>query len=69
MSVLNDYYISREVRRLRVAVGYFTRVPMGTISGFSDDDLDHASRYLPWIGLGIGAIVAGVFGLSALWLP
>ncbi|MFL2561712.1 MAG: adenosylcobinamide-GDP ribazoletransferase [Arenicellales bacterium] len=69
MSALNDYYISREVRRLRVAVGYFTRVPMGTISGFSDGDLDHASRYLPWIGLGIGAIVAGVFGLSALWLP
>ena len=69
MALLNPDSVSRELRRFRVAVGYFTRVPMGTISGFSDSDLDHASQYLPWIGLGIGAIAAGVFWFSTLLLP
>jgi adenosylcobinamide-GDP ribazoletransferase len=69
MALLNPDSVSREFRRFRVAVGYFTRVPMGTISGFSDSDLDYASQYLPWIGLGIGAIAAGVFWFSAPWLP
>ncbi len=69
MALLNPDSVSRELRRFRVAVGYFTRIPMGTISGFSDSDLDHASQYLPWIGLGIGVIAAGVFWFSTLWLP
>ena len=69
MALLNPDSVPRELRRFRVAVGYFTRIPMGTISGFSDSDLDHASQYLPWIGLGIGVIAAGVFWVSTLWLP
>ena len=69
MALLNPDSVSQELRRFRVAVGYFTRIPMGTISGFSDSDLDHASQYLPWIGLGIGVIAAGVFWFSILWLP
>ena len=69
MGLLSPDSISREVRRVRVAVGYFTRVPMGTIPGFSGGDLDQASKYLPWIGLGIGAIAAIVFCFFTFWLP
>lgn len=69
MGLLSPDSISREVRRVRVAVGYFTRVPMGTIPGFSGGDLDQASKYLPWIGLGIGVIAAMVFCFFTLWLP
>jgi len=44
MGLLSPDSISREVRRVRVAVGYFTRVPMGTIPGFTGSDLDQASK-------------------------
>lgn len=60
--------IYTEIRRLKVAIGFFTRIPMGTIPDFENADLDCASKYLPWIGLFLGIFMMIIFWIAyGLW--
>ncbi|MFP7672748.1 adenosylcobinamide-GDP ribazoletransferase [Marivita sp. S0852] len=52
-----------------IAVQFLTRVPVPRDLPFSDELLIRATRYYPLVGCGVGAVGAGVLGLSALAVP
>jgi adenosylcobinamide-GDP ribazoletransferase len=57
-----------ELRRALIALGYFTRAPIPSWVGASDRELDRAARYLPLVGVLVGAVGAGVLlACARLW--
>lgn len=52
-----------ELRRVFLALAYFTRLPVPAWVGWAPDELNRAARYFPLAGLVVGAIAA-----LALWL-
>jgi adenosylcobinamide-GDP ribazoletransferase len=58
-----------QARLVLTALAFFTRIPIPAWVGYSDAQLNQAVRYFPLIGLFIGALAAGVYGLSALIWP
>ncbi len=61
--------MKRELEYFFAALRFFTRLPVPAWVGHTQDQLDHAARYFPLIGILIGAIGAGVTELTALALP
>ncbi len=61
--------MKRELEYFFAALRFFTRLPVPRWVGHTQDQLDHAARYFPLIGILIGAIGAGVTELVALALP
>jgi adenosylcobinamide-GDP ribazoletransferase len=61
--------IARELACFFAALRFFTRLPVPRWVGHSQDQLDHAARYLPLVGVIIGTIGAGVTEVAALVLP
>lgn len=61
--------VSRELEYFFAALRFFTRLPVPAWVGHSQDQLDHAARYFPFVGIIIGAIGAAVTLLAALVLP
>lgn len=61
--------IRREFEYFFAALRFFTRLPVPAWVGHSKDQLDHAARYFPLVGIVIGAIGGGVTALAALLLP
>ena len=61
--------MKRELEYFFAALRFFTRLPVPHWVGHSQDQLDHAARYFPLIGILIGAIGASVTELAALALP
>jgi adenosylcobinamide-GDP ribazoletransferase len=61
--------MKRELEYFFAALRFFTRLPVPRWVGHTQDQLDHAARYFPLIGILIGAIGAGVTELMALALP
>lgn len=59
----------RELRLFFTALMFFTRIPCGRWAGSSQDDLNRASRYFPWVGALVGAFGAGVYWLSHQFFP
>lgn len=59
----------RELRRLLIALGYFTRVPIPAWVGWSAFELNRAARYFPLVGAGVGALAALTLLLAATVLP
>lgn len=59
----------RELRLFFTALMFFTRIPCGRWAGSSQDDLNRASRYFPWVGLLVGVGAAAVYGGSHLYFP
>ncbi len=51
------------------ALRFFTRLPVPAWVGHSQDQLNHAARYFPLIGILIGTIGAAVTELAVLALP
>lgn len=58
-----------ELRRLFIALGYFTRLPIPAWVGWSAQELDRAARYFPLVGFGIGVLAAAVLALGLSVLP
>lgn len=58
-----------QIRLLLTAVQYFTRVPVPTWVGHTREQLTNAARYLPAVGLLVGAAGAAVMWLAALVFP
>ncbi|MGB0954614.1 MAG: adenosylcobinamide-GDP ribazoletransferase [Panacagrimonas sp.] len=52
-----------ERRRMELAVGYFTRIPVSALADESPEALGRSARYLPAVGLLVGLLSA-----LALWL-
>jgi adenosylcobinamide-GDP ribazoletransferase len=61
--------MKRELEYFFAALRFFTRLPVPAWVGHAPDQLDHATRYFPLIGILIGGIGAGVTELVALALP
>mgnify|MGYP000073641186 FL=1 len=58
-----------EVHLFFNALTFFTRIPAPTWVEFSDSNLNHASRYFPWIGLIVGATAALVYLIACMLFP
>lgn len=59
----------REWRSCLLAIGFFTRLPVPSYSDYVDDDLNHAAKYFPLVGLLVGGLGALVYSVSCLYLP
>ena len=59
----------RQLRLFLTAVQFFTRIPAPAWVGHSAQQLEQAARYLPLVGMLVGAIAAAVLYLSAQVLP
>ena len=55
-----------EFRLFRVALMYFTRIPVGDIKSFKAGDIKHAARYFPWVGALVGFVNAVVYMIAVL---
>jgi adenosylcobinamide-GDP ribazoletransferase len=62
-------HLRREVRQLLAAVQYFTRVPVPTGVDHAVESLNGAVRYVPMVGILVGAAGAGIYVLAARLLP
>ena len=58
-----------EYKRLLIALGYFTRVPIPAWVGWSASELNRAARYFPLIGAGVGLVAAGALWAGSPVLP
>lgn len=61
--------MKRELRLFFTALAFFTRVPCTRWAGNTEDDLNHAARYFPLVGIVVGLVAAGVFWVAAIVLP
>ncbi|HUW36441.1 MAG TPA: adenosylcobinamide-GDP ribazoletransferase [Rhodocyclaceae bacterium] len=59
----------RELAYFFAALRFFTRLPVPGWVGHSQDQLDHAARYFPLVGVVVGGIGAAVTLLASLALP
>lgn len=53
-----------QIQLFFTALMFFTRIPCPTWVPYSEDRLNHASRYFPWVGLVVGGMGALVFWLG-----
>lgn len=61
--------IRREWRRLLLAIGFFTRIPVPNFADFAEEELNHAAKYFPLVGMLVGLFAAIVFYVASLFLP
>jgi len=61
--------MKRELEYFFAALRFFTRLPVPAWVGHAQEQLNHAARYFPLIGIIIGGIGAGITELAALALP
>ena len=61
--------LHRELHVLISAVGFFSRIPVPHSMAHDGSLLDSATRYLPLVGLVVGAMSAAVYWGAALALP
>jgi hypothetical protein len=61
--------MKRELDYFFAALRFFTRLPVPAWVGHSQEQLDHAARYFPLVGILVGGIGAAVTELAALALP
>ena len=61
--------IRREFEYFFAALRFFTRLQVPAWVGHSQDQLDHAARYFPLVGIIVGAMGAGVTLATAMVLP
>ncbi|HEX5365031.1 MAG TPA: adenosylcobinamide-GDP ribazoletransferase [Gallionella sp.] len=59
----------RELRLFLTAVQFFTRIPVPAWVGHSAQQLAEAARYLPLVGVLVGALTAATLWLAAQVLP
>lgn len=52
-----------------LALGFFTRVPVPDFADFQEADLNYSAKYFPLIGIIVGLVGAGIYVLSAKFLP
>jgi adenosylcobinamide-GDP ribazoletransferase len=53
-----------QLRLFFIALQFFTRIPVPRWVGFEPGWLQHAARYFPAVGIVVGAVAAGVYGVG-----
>lgn len=61
--------IARELGLVLAAAMFLTRLPLGRWTRYSDEQLNHSSRYFSLVGAGVGIVGAAVLGTAAIVLP
>ena len=61
--------MKNELKYLQLALLFFTRLPLHSVSDYQAIDQSRAVKYFPLVGLIIGVLVALVFWLLAQFLP
>jgi len=61
--------MKQELRLFFTALMFFTRIPCARWAGSSEDDLNRASRYFPWVGVIVGLAAASVYLAAKLVFP
>lgn len=61
--------MKNEFKILLTALSFYTRVPVGNIKGWSEEMLNKATRYFPFIGILVGGVGALVFWTLSFYLP
>ncbi len=61
--------LTRELQLFFNALTFFTRLPAPAWVNFTEDQLNHASRYFPLVGLLVGLVAAGLYGIFSLLFP
>lgn len=59
----------RELRRFLLAVGFFTRIPLPNFPDFAEEELNHAAKYFPLVGILVGLVAAIAYYVASLLLP
>ena len=61
--------MKRELRLFFTALTFFTRIPCAALGSQEEQDSSHAAKYLPLVGIIIGAIAAGVYFAAHHFFP
>nr|WP_067294931.1 adenosylcobinamide-GDP ribazoletransferase [Marinobacterium profundum] len=61
--------LTRELHLFFNALTFFTRIPPPAWVKFGTDELNHASRYFPLVGLLVGLVAAALYAIFALLFP
>jgi adenosylcobinamide-GDP ribazoletransferase len=61
--------MKNEIQLFFTALTYFTRLPCGAWGKHSEQDLNHAAKYFPLVGVVVGSVAAAVFVLASWMLP
>jgi adenosylcobinamide-GDP ribazoletransferase len=61
--------MKKQWRYFLLALGFFTRIPVPNFVDFQESDLNYSAKYFPLIGIIVGLVGAGIFALSAQFLP
>ncbi len=59
----------KEWRYFLLALGFFTRIPVPQFDDFNTEELNHAAKYFPLVGILVGLVGALVFVISSLIFP
>ena len=57
------------IRAFRIALSFFTVIPVGSIEGFRREELSQATAWLPLVGALVGAVLVVVGLLAGAMLP
>lgn len=60
--------LKKEVRYFLLALGFFTRVPVPAFADFREEELNHAAKYFPLVGLLVGSMAALAYQLGVYFL-
>lgn len=61
--------MKRQLRLFFTALSFFTRIPCTRWAGMNEDDLNHAARYFPLVGIIVGGVAALIWWLAQHVLP
>jgi adenosylcobinamide-GDP ribazoletransferase len=61
--------MNRELEAFFAALRYFTRLPVPSWVGYSEQQLEYAACYFPLVGVVVGSVGALVSAIAALGLP
>jgi len=61
--------MKNEIQLFFTALTYFTRIPCSAWGKHSEQDLNHAAKYFPLVGVVVGSVAAAVFVLASWMLP
>lgn len=60
--------LKKEVRYFLLALGFFTRISVPEFSNFRQEELNHAAKYFPLVGLLVGLVAALMYQLGIFFL-
>lgn len=69
MALFSMTSFTEQWRIFRLAIQFFTRIPVGDIADFKETDLNKASRYFSAVGLVLAGLLSAFYGLFIDVIP